>query len=127
LLSVQSFDVLSTERKGSLIKMSYQPLHVDNEHDDVPDGVSQTANVLSRQTAPERRVFRSSNALHTAISVAAGTVMTLFGYEVRDTCSRRAATTDADMCGSKESLEASLSVMTFLNTLIIPRRQCRAL
>ena len=33
------------------------------------------------QLPTEQRFFKSANALHTAISVAAGTVMCLFGYE----------------------------------------------
>ncbi|KAK5136777.1 hypothetical protein LTR08_002073 [Meristemomyces frigidus] len=49
-----------------------------------PQGTAKSSEheqLKSAQSLPERRFFRSANALHTAISVAAGTVMTLFGYE----------------------------------------------
>ncbi|KAK5718135.1 hypothetical protein LTR17_015857 [Elasticomyces elasticus] len=62
--------------------MSYR--HVsDADEDDGTNGETSRAGGLPYAAArvPERRFFRTSQSLHTAISVAAGTVMTLFGYE----------------------------------------------
>ena len=64
--------------------MSYKQLETsDNaEHHDLRNGETSTTNgALYAETPPERRYFRSANSLHFAISVAAGTVMALFGYE----------------------------------------------
>lgn len=64
--------------------MSYKPIQ-DTEHLDSSFHENATLdNVDSEkheQIEVKRRVFKSSRALHLAISVAAGTVMTLFGYE----------------------------------------------
>lgn len=76
--------------------MSYQRLHVDDEREDVLEDIYPGLNSQPEQISTERRYFNSPNALHTAISIAAGTVMTLFGYEVRDSGSRRVAITDVE-------------------------------
>ncbi|KAK3070694.1 hypothetical protein LTR53_010006 [Teratosphaeriaceae sp. CCFEE 6253] len=62
--------------------MSYRQVSAAEDDEGVPD-TSSGRNGLPFAPAqyPERRFFRSPNALHTAISVAAGTVMALFGYE----------------------------------------------
>lgn len=70
---------------GSLsVAMSYKPIQ-DTEHLDSSFHENATldhANSEKHEPAEvKRRVFKSSRALHLAISVAAGTVMTLFGYE----------------------------------------------
>jgi hypothetical protein len=63
--------------------MSYQPL---SGAEGLDDG---DANAISPQASSKkvygplnngRRFFKTSRSLHTAISVAAGTVMALFGY-----------------------------------------------
>lgn len=63
--------------------MSYKPLDqtegggdATGESSGLPNGFPSKAEIH-----PERRFFKTSNALHAAISVAAGTVMALFGYE----------------------------------------------
>ncbi|KAI7133670.1 hypothetical protein KC352_g30852, partial [Hortaea werneckii] len=66
--------------------MSYKPIQ-DTEHLD--SGFHHENATLDHARNSEkhdyvevkRRFFKSSRALHLAISVAAGTVMTLFGYE----------------------------------------------
>ena len=66
--------------------MSYKPIQ-DTEHLD--SGFHHENATLEQASNSEkhdyvevkRRFFKSSRALHLAISVAAGTVMTLFGYE----------------------------------------------
>lgn len=59
--------------------MSYKPLSSSHrENDEHDDGAAPIAVPPAR---PASRFFRSSDAVHTGISVAAGVVMTLFGYE----------------------------------------------
>ncbi|KAI7132100.1 hypothetical protein KC316_g16979, partial [Hortaea werneckii] len=64
--------------------MSYKPIQ-DTEHLDSSFQENATLDHAgSEKHEPaevKRRFFKSSRALHLAISVAAGTVMTLFGYE----------------------------------------------
>ncbi|KAK5713401.1 hypothetical protein LTR17_017582 [Elasticomyces elasticus] len=62
--------------------MSYRQVS-DADEDDGTNGETSRAGGLPYAAArvPERRFFRTAQSLHTAISVAAGTVMTLFGYE----------------------------------------------
>jgi hypothetical protein len=66
--------------------MSYQHLQT-GEGEDVGDheDASLTPNraPLKQWDLPARRFFKTSTSLHTAISVAAGTVMALFGYAHR--------------------------------------------
>lgn len=71
--------------------MSYKQLQPAGQHDDEEGAPSQddydlhvAPRVGSDRTEDlpiERRYFKSTRSLHTAISVAAGTVMCLFGYE----------------------------------------------
>ena len=62
--------------------MSYAPLPLAETQQSDKGNLSQHEQLdQPAQSPPERRFFHSANALHTAISVAAGTVMTLFGYE----------------------------------------------
>lgn len=66
--------------------MSYKPLS-DAEHEDGDiNGPSlyqhePKHDPYQPQPRPARRLFKTSRALHMAISIAAGTVMMLFGYE----------------------------------------------
>ncbi|KAK4896916.1 hypothetical protein LTR27_005163 [Elasticomyces elasticus] len=62
--------------------MSYRQVS-DADEDDGTNGETSRAGGLPYAAVrlPERRFFRTSQSLHTAISVAAGTVMCLFGYE----------------------------------------------
>lgn len=66
--------------------MSYKPIseHRDDVQSDaleIEDGPRSRDFGATTSKPVDRRYFKSANAVHTAISVAAGTVMTLFGYE----------------------------------------------
>jgi len=61
--------------------MSYKQLPLAEHDDGGAGGPSKRTRLRYPKEAPERRFLHSANALHTAISVAAGTVMMLFGYE----------------------------------------------
>lgn len=63
--------------------MSYEQVL---QADHAAESDHEDARLSSEPSAPpivrsERRFFKTSNSLHTAISIAAGTVMCLFGYE----------------------------------------------
>lgn len=64
--------------------MSYKPVHQAEAGQEEPyeNGGLQNGVLHHPEPArPARRFFKTSDSLHTAISVAAGTVMCLFGYE----------------------------------------------
>ncbi|KAK5124978.1 hypothetical protein LTR85_001168 [Meristemomyces frigidus] len=61
--------------------MSYKQLPLA-DHIDQPAGDSSRIQQIQHEEKPlDRGLFASANALHVAISIAAGTVMCLFGYE----------------------------------------------
>ncbi|KAK5720819.1 hypothetical protein LTR15_006781 [Elasticomyces elasticus] len=62
--------------------MSYRQVSDADEDDGTIVETSRAGGLpYAAARVPERRFFRTSQSLHTAISVAAGTVMALFGYE----------------------------------------------
>lgn len=54
--------------------------HLTDDHG-ANGSVAQTLPTREKPASPSRRFFKSAKATHTAISIAAGTVMCLFGYE----------------------------------------------
>ena len=64
--------------------MSYKKLGEDDLHEEANGETSQFQNdsYIGRKSYNCNRFFKTSHAVHTGISVAAGTVMTLFGYEL---------------------------------------------
>lgn len=61
--------------------MSYKQLPLAEHHDGIAGESSRAGRAQPEEKQSERWFLRSADAYHTAISVAAGTVMALFGYE----------------------------------------------